>query len=94
MSEGSLQAYFKNQCKARGVFWRKIKFEGQRGCPDVMIAYEGRVLFVELKNPNGKGELSALQVRQILKLNAAGVTCHVTDSKDGVDDVIRKLIGT
>ncbi|MDB4261351.1 hypothetical protein N9878_00650 [bacterium] len=94
MSEGSLQAYFKNQCKARGVFWRKIKFEGQRGCPDVMIAFEGRVMFVELKNPNGKGKLSALQVRQILKMNTAGLTCHVTDNKEGVDDVIRRITRT
>ena len=92
LSEGRLQAYFKNQCKARGVFWRKIAFEGQRGCPDVMIAYGGRVFFVELKNPNKKGKLSKLQRRQMQYLTAVGVTCYVIDDKEGIDNVIRDII--
>jgi hypothetical protein len=39
MSEGALQSYFKNQTKRYNVLWRKIKFEGRRGCPDVINSF-------------------------------------------------------
>ena len=91
MSEGALQSYFKNQTKKHKVFWRKIKFEGRRGCPDVLIAFDGQVIFVELKNPNKKGRLSQLQVRQIQHMKDAGLSVEIITDKEQVDDVIRKI---
>lgn len=94
MTEGSLQRYFKSACTKEGILWRKIKFEGQRGCPDVMIAYGGRVVLVELKNPNKRGRLSALQARQIAKFKQVGIEVHVVDNKDQIDNVIREIVKT
>lgn len=91
MTEGSLQRYFKRQAKLAGILWRKIKFEGQRGCPDVLIAKGGKVVLVELKNPNGKGKLSEIQKRQIKKLTDAGIEALIIDTQKEVDDVIKKF---
>lgn len=91
MTEGTLQRYFKRQAKLAGILWRKIKFEGQRGCPDVLIAKGGKVVLVELKNPNGKGKLSEIQKRQIKKLADAGIEAHVIDTQKDIDDIIKNF---
>ena len=91
MSEGALQAYFKRQAKQHGVLWRKIRFEGQRGCPDIFLAYGGKVVLVELKNPNKRGRLSELQRRQIKKLTDVGIAALVIDNRDDVDEIIREI---
>ena len=59
--------------------WRKIKFEGQSGCPDILIAHKGRIIFVELKSPTKKGRLSEIQKRQIKHFKNAGIKVHVVD---------------
>ena len=76
MTEGTLQRYFKRQAKLAGILWRKIKFEGQRGCPDVLIA---------------KGKLSEIQKRQIKKLTDAGIEAHVIDTQKDIDDIIKNF---
>ena len=91
MSEGSLQRYFKRQAKTHGVFWVKVQAVGQRGFPDVLIAYGGKLALVELKNPNKKGRLSKLQERQIKKLTDAGIAAQVIDSREDIDTLIRSL---
>ena len=91
MTEGSLQRYFKRQAKLAGILWRKIKFEGKRGCPDVLVAKGGKVVLVELKNPDGKGKLSELQKSQIKKLTDAGIEALVIDTQKDIDDVIEKF---
>ena len=91
MSEGLLQAYFKRKAKQERVYWRKIKFEGQRGCPDCLIAFEGRIVLVELKRPDKRGWLSELQKKQIKRLTDAGIEAHVIDSKDGIDAIIKDI---
>ena len=92
-TEAQLQAYFRSAARKTGVLWRKIKFEGQRGCPDVLIAHEGQVVLVELKSPSRTGRLSPLQRRQVTKLKRAGMTVHVVDNKEQVDDIISKITG-
>lgn len=91
MTESTLQAYFKRQAKQKGVYWRKIKFEGQRGCPDVLIAFSGRIVLIELKHPNGKARLSELQKKQIKRLTDAGIEAQVIDNKDGIDAIIKDI---
>jgi hypothetical protein len=92
MSESDLQLYFKNLCKDKDVLWRKIKFEGQRGCPDVLIANCGKLVLVELKNPNKKGVLSKLQKLQIQKLKKAGLDVRVLDNKEEINNVVREIV--
>ena len=51
----------------------------------------GKVVLVELKNPNGKGKLSEIQKRQIKKLTDAGIEALIIDTQKEVDDVIKKF---
>lgn len=90
-TEGALQRYFKRQAASHDVLWRKIKFEGQRGCPDLLIAYKGKIVLIELKSPNKKGRLSEIQIRQIKKFKDVGITVHVVDNKEQVDNVIQDI---
>lgn len=94
MSEASLQRYFKREAEKAKIFWRKIKFEGVRGCPDVLIAHRGKVALVELKNPNERGVVSKLQSRTIDRLRKAGIEVYIIDNKDSIDALIRNLTGT
>tara|TARA_R110000824_G_scaffold30128_8_gene99425 strand:- start:198 stop:485 length:288 start_codon:yes stop_codon:yes gene_type:complete len=90
-TEGALQSYFKRQAASHGILWRKIKFEGQRGCPDILIAYQSKIVLIELKSPTKKGRLSELQKRQIKKFKDVGITVHVVDNKEQVDNAISEI---
>ena len=91
MSEALLQNYLIKQAKANGIYARKLVAVGQTGFPDVMIAINGNALFIELKNPNGKGELSKKQGREISKMKAVGLQVVVLDNRKDIDDVIRLI---
>ena len=93
MSEGTVQRYAKKQCKLHGIFWRKIKFAGVDGCPDSLLAYKGHSIFIEYKNDNKRGRLSEMQKHQIQHMRKAGLDIRVIDSKEGIDNVVRELIG-
>ena len=90
--ENLLQRYFKARCKEQSILWRKLSFEGRRGCPDTLIAKDGKIMLVEIKNPNRRGKLSELQKRQIGHLQNAGIDVRVVASKEEVDDVIREFL--
>jgi|TARA_R110000803_G_scaffold35012_2_gene76051 hypothetical protein len=91
MREGLLQKYYKSLCAKHEVFWRKIKFEGQNGCPDTFIAHKGRVIWIELKSD--KGKLSKIQIWQIKQMKAAGLDVRVINSKEKIDDTVKEIIG-
>lgn len=91
-TEAALQRYFKAQCQKKDILWRKIKFEGQRGAPDILVAHNGKIVFVELKTPAKTGTVSKLQEHQIKKLTDAGIAACVTDSREEVDKIIRELL--
>ena len=59
-----------------------------------MIAYGGKVVLVELKNPNKQGRLSEIQVRQIAKFKQVGIKVHVVDNKEQINNVIREIVKT
>ena len=56
-SERALQGYLFRRAKQHGIYCRKMRAEGQTGFPDVLLAHDGIVMFVELKSPTGKGRL-------------------------------------
>lgn len=89
--EGSLQTYMKKQCALHKVYWRKIRFEGVNGAPDTVIAFNGQVMFLELKNPNGNGVVSEQQRRRIKELTDVGVIARVISTRGMVDAVITEI---
>ena len=90
-TEAALQKYFKAQAKKHDVLWRKLEWAGRQGAPDVFLLKTGRVMFVELKSPTGKGKLSEKQRREQSRLRNAGATVLTICSKEEVDDIIKDL---
>tara|TARA_R110000744_G_scaffold272401_1_gene385375 strand:+ start:514 stop:798 length:285 start_codon:yes stop_codon:yes gene_type:complete len=94
MSEASLQRYFKREAAKHKIFWRKIAFDGHRGCPDVFVAHKRHIMLVELKNPNHKGVISKKQANEITRLRDAGVTVNIIDNRGDIDALIKDLAGS
>lgn len=62
-----------------GWLVRKVKWIGRRGAPDRMFVRRGRIVLIEFKRPK-KGQLHALQDREIARLRRAGAECYVVNS--------------
>jgi len=93
-SESNLETYLVNQCKAHRIFIRKLQAVGRVGFPDRSLIYGGRVIFVELKPPTGKGRLSKMQEREIKKLRDVGAEVRIIWTRKGVEDVIEEITRT
>ena len=63
MTESKLQGACAKYARQNKVLVRKVHCEQRRGWPDLLLIFpgKGKVVFVEMKNPNGRGKLSALQ---------------------------------
>lgn len=90
-SEANLQKYLLQQARYHNVYGRKMTTPGRRGFPDVMLAYRGRVVFVEIKSPTGRGKLSELQALEIDRMERAGLKVQIVTSKKEADEVIREI---
>jgi hypothetical protein len=76
--EGDLQTQIMTDCKGSGILAAKVEAVGRRGFPDLLLIFDGVVVFMELKNPNGKGVISKQQIRWASRLAAhGGNVCRV-----------------
>lgn len=80
MMESKLQKQCIKLAKLNRVLIRKVHVEGRKGWPDLLLIFpvNGKTVYVEMKNPNGKGVLAKLQEREINKIrkqNASAYTC-------------------
>lgn len=75
--EENLEKAFVKVCKGLGFRVRKAKWIGVSGCPDRYVWGYGRSFWVELKRPDGKGEVSPLQEREMSELRAGGMNACV-----------------
>jgi hypothetical protein len=91
-TERTLQEYLKRKAKTAAISFFKLESVGRTGFPDVMLAHKGQAVFVELKSPKGTGVLSPRQKLIINELRAQGLTCHVINTKEAVENIIAGLI--
>jgi len=91
-TERDLQAFIIASCKKRGILCYKFSSPARRGVPDLILAYRGRVTFVEVKSPTGRGRLSTLQEREIQRLNEARFFVWVVDSVEVVERLLSEVI--
>lgn len=91
-TEKALQNYLFRQAKAVGIYCRKMAAVGRRGFPDVLLAFGGVIIFVELKSPANTGRLSAGQVYEISALKSCGLRVLIIKTKEDIDVVIKELI--
>jgi hypothetical protein len=86
MSERALEKYLVEQARRHAWLCFKWVSPAQRGVPDrILIGPAGKTIFIELKNPNGTGRLSALQQYTIDKLNEHGCDVRVIASRGEID---------
>lgn len=89
--ESVLQAFYVKILHDYGCLARKVRYQGRRGCPDLLCVPQNRPAFmIEVKNPNGKGRLSEYQEDEIATLNDYGMAVYVCDTKEEIFDIINR----
>ena len=91
-SEKTLQDYLLKKAKFNGIYARKLVAVGHVGFPDVMLAFDGYAMFIELKSPTGRGRLSKKQELEIERMLDVGLTVLILDTKEKVDDFIVQVV--
>jgi len=82
MSESTIERAVCAHAKSKGCLVMKLAGPNQKGQPDRMFIYRGKVLFIEFKSP-GK-QPTALQYRWLNDLTAQGVmACWRDNTKEG-----------
>ena len=82
--ENALQAHIIRKVRAEGGFAVKIESPSRRGIPDVLIVYQGRVYFVEVKMST-KSKPTAIQSLTHREMMKAGARVDVVTGKDEAD---------
>jgi len=78
MLESKLQAKCVKLAKRNKIMVRKIHAENRKGFPDLLLIFPdtGIVAFVEMKRPDGTGQLSKLQDREIGRIRKQGANAY------------------
>lgn len=63
-----------------------------KGIPDRLVIYKGTSIFLEIKNPNKKGRVSAVQRYRINELIKNGARVLVVEDMQQVKDIIKELV--
>lgn len=79
---------FVRHVKARGYKAEKLMRASERGFPDrTVLLPNGRTLFIEMKRPDSKGELSPQQIRTLADMETLGHWAYVCESADEAIDI-------
>jgi Holliday junction resolvase len=82
MRESTIERAVCAYAKSRGFLVMKLAGPNQKGQPDRMFIYQGKVLFIEFKAPGKK--LTALQCKWLNHLTAQGMkACWCDDIGEG-----------
>ena len=92
MLERDIEKYLVKKIKSIGGLSYKWTSPSVRGVPDRIVIYKANIFFVEIKAPNKKNNLSALQEFQINKLRENSAKVLVVASKDDVDGLVGDLL--
>lgn len=93
--ESSVEDYLCDRVKELGGEVRKVSWIGRKSAPDRLLLLNGQHPLVEVKRPphNGKREEPRPdQLREHVKLRAAGFEVHVVDTKEGVDILLASIM--
>ena len=85
--ESNLQVKIRKRFELMGILVFKFRSPAQRGVPDLLLICDGKTIYMELKNPNKKGRLSALQEVVIGEMRQHGAVVYVIDSLEGAYEV-------
>lgn len=80
MLEKTIEKKVVEHAKKLGFWTRKFVSPNNRGVPDRIFAYKGRIFFIEFKAPGKK--LTALQNLEHSKMADAGMHVYVVDDAE------------
>ena len=84
---GKLQAHLKDVVQKSGGQYRKVRWEGRRGCPDCYVWWTWpRVAFVEVKADDDR--YSKLQAREVERMKRAGIPVYTVSTIEDIDRVV------
>ena len=84
---GKLQDHLKKLVQGSGGQYRKVRWEGRRGCPDCFIWWDWpAAAFVEIKAD--KDNHSALQLREVERMQNAGIPVFTARDMNDVEAIV------
>jgi hypothetical protein len=87
---GKLQAHLKRVVQQSGGQYRKVRWEGRRGCPDCFIWWTWPcIAFVEIKAD--KDRHSKLQEREVRRMQDAGIPVFTARTIEEIDEIAEKI---
>lgn len=90
--EGAVRSHLRKTAIAAGFNHRKVRWIGYRNCPDEFVFGHGTSAFIEVKRP-GEPATDA-QVREHVRLRAAGLRVFVVDSRLSVELTLSLMLGS
>jgi len=85
-----LQEHLKKLVQGSGGQYRKVRWEGRRGCPDCFIWWTWpHAAFVEVKA--GRDVMSAIQRREVERMREDGVPVYIATSVADIEDIVEKV---
>lgn len=89
---GKLQDRLKSKVQKSGGQYRKVRWEGRRGCPDCCVWWPGgHIGFIEVKAPGDR--YSTLQAREVHRMREAGIEVHTLEHESDIDVIISAIRG-
>ena len=87
---GKLQAHLKRVVQQSGGQYRKVRWEGRRGCPDCFVWWDWpHVAFIEIKAFGDR--VSKVQDQEIGRMRRYGVPVYTARTNEDIDDIVEKI---
>lgn len=87
---GKLQERLKKLVQGSGGQYRKVRWEGRKGCPDCFVWWEWpHVAFVEIKA--GQDRYSKLQEREAARMQQAGIPVFTARELNDIDAIVELI---
>ena len=87
---GRLQDHLKQKVQKSGGQYRKVRWEGRRGCPDCFVWWTWpHVAFIEIKAD--KDRVSGHQQREIGRMQDDGIPVFIARTIEEIDEIVKKV---
>ncbi len=85
-----LQEHLKKLVQGSGGQYRKVRWEGRRGCPDCFIWWTWpHAAFIEIKAD--RDVMSAIQRREVERMREDGVPVYIATSIADLETIVEKV---
>lgn len=91
---GKLQAHLKRVVQQSGGQYRKVRWEGRRGCPDCFVWWTWpNAAFIEIKaeTDHYKDRYRKLQEREVGRMQDAGIPVFTARTIEEIDEIVEKV---